>query len=175
VAITTGGVAARTVIIEHGVKSWVIFGDAALLHDGPIAAQAAVQAVGKWPSDIGVAIGADVIGSVTGSSNQILVSGIFVTGLDAAMTAGAGDAAMNGIEEFTGVDEYFFPRLQRSHFAPSANPFGFGLVILFFGFGRIDQALFIYVAIQALIGLNCGDRDRSRLEDFQDGVGRLAD
>jgi hypothetical protein len=79
------------------------------------------------------------------------MGGLLIGRLHASVTFGAGYMTVNGLRKFLGVNQHLFPWLQRSHFAPSANSFGFAFASLFFWFGSIYQALLIRMTAQTFV------------------------
>lgn len=149
--IAAGGVAARTMVVEHHLQLWVILWNASRCECRPVALLSCVQAIRVDGSSIGMTFAATRDGVLAWASDQAGVSGLLIGSLNSAVTHGALHLPVYRAAELIEVDEHFFPWLQRSHISPSTHSFRFALDHRLLRRCGVNQHLLIRVAGHTII------------------------
>lgn len=151
--LTASRMAGRAMITEHLFQNRVILWGTARIDRSPIPFLCGVQCEWVCFGLFRMTFAAILFGHRTWAGDQPLMRNILFRRLHTAMTINAGPFAMCGLRKRFIIDEHFLPWLQRSHIAPSANALGFAFCDLF-GFGGINETLFIGVACETFIRLS---------------------
>ena len=161
--LTASRMTGRAMITEHLLQHRVILWSTARIDRSPIAFLGGVQC--KWVCFglFRMTLTAILFGHGTWAGDQTFMRNIFFWRLHAIMTIGAGLLTMRGLRKRFIIDEHFLPWLQRSHIAPSANALGFAFCDLF-GFGRVNETLFVGMTGETFIRLRLDIYDCFRFD-----------
>jgi hypothetical protein len=151
-AIAAGCVARRAMIAKHRLEFRMLFNPAAGIQSCPITGKRRMQAFVKMFRLVAVTGGAGITAPGRAWVGYHSSMGSFhVRGLLAAMAIGTGHFTVRSGKESVSLDKNFLPWLQRSHIAPSANPFGFRAVRIL-RLGRQGyKLLFVRMTLQAIV------------------------